>query len=100
MTRLDRKLVVLREEQEALTNESTANEELGVIVANSVAKSTRPHELAKYRLHVEEVGKITSLLLGLSGRLAKAENALLGLPSHHDDRVRKNLSKFCFFFFL
>lgn len=87
MARLDRKLSVLKEEQEALTSESMANEELGTTVANSVAKSARPHELAKYRLHVEEVGKITSLLLGLSGRLAKVENALLGLPSHHDDRV-------------
>ncbi|KAK6629129.1 hypothetical protein RUM43_002946 [Polyplax serrata] len=86
MARLDKKLTVLKEEQEALTKESTANEELGNVVAKIVAQSTRPHDLAKYRLHVEEISKITSLLLGLSGRLAKAENALLGLPSHHDDR--------------
>lgn len=87
MARLDKKLTVLKEEQEALTKESTANEELGNVVAKIVAQSTRPHDLAKYRLHVEEISKITSLLLGLSGRLAKAENALLGLPSHHGDRV-------------
>ncbi|KAK6627210.1 hypothetical protein RUM44_009687 [Polyplax serrata] len=86
MARLDKKLTVLKEEQEALTKESTANEELGNVVAKIVAQSTRPHDLAKYRLHVEEISKITSLLLGLSGRLAKAENALLGLPSHHGDR--------------
>ncbi|KAL0279764.1 UNVERIFIED_CONTAM: hypothetical protein PYX00_001251 [Menopon gallinae] len=86
MARLDKKLEILREEQLALLEECSANDELGATVANSVAKLARPHEAAKYRLHVEEVGKITSLLLGLSGRLARAENALLGLPSHHDDR--------------
>lgn len=87
MARLDKKLEILREEQLALLDECSANDELGATVANYVTKLARPHEAAKYRLHVEEVGKITSLLLGLSGRLARAENALLGLPSHHDDRV-------------
>ena len=33
-------------------------------------------EVDKYTLHVEEVDKITSLILGLSSRLAKTENAL------------------------
>lgn len=88
MARLDKKLEILREEQVALSEECIANEELGATVATCVNKLARPHEAAKYRLHVEEIGKITSLLLGLSGRLARAENALSGLPSHHDERVR------------
>lgn len=86
MARLDKKLEILREEQVALSDECIANEELGATVAGCVNKLARPHEAAKYRLHVEEIGKITSLLLGLSGRLARAENALSGLPSHHDER--------------
>lgn len=36
-------------------------------------------EVEKYTLHVEEVDKITSLILGLSSRLAKTENTLANL---------------------
>lgn len=90
MARLDKKLEILRDEQVILSDECTANDELGTTVASYVSKLARPHEAAKYRHHVEEVGKITSLLLGLSGRLARAENALLGLPSDHEERVRNS----------
>jgi protein Shroom len=87
MARLDRKLQVLRGEHLVVTEESRVNDELGESVAAQVSRLARPHEASKYRLHVEEVGKITSLLLGLSGRLARAENALMGLPHHHTERV-------------
>ncbi|XP_067012486.2 protein Shroom isoform X2 [Anabrus simplex] len=86
MTRLARKLEVLRGEQLVVMEEATVNDQLGESVAAQVSRVARPHELGKYRLHVEEVGKITSLLLGLSGRLARAENALMGLPLHHSER--------------
>ena len=87
MIRLDKKLVVLRAEQEAVKEEGEVNEALGARVAKRVAAVARTAEASKYRLHVEEVGKITSLLLGLSGRLARAENALHGMPSDHAERV-------------
>ncbi|XP_049785959.1 uncharacterized protein LOC126188401 [Schistocerca cancellata] len=86
MLRLDRKLEVLRGEHLVVREESRVNDELGESVAAQVSRLARPHEAAKYRLHVEEVGKITSLLLALSGRLARAENALMGLPDNHADR--------------
>ncbi|XP_012279440.1 protein Shroom [Orussus abietinus] len=86
MIRLDKKLVVLRAEQEAVREEGEVNEALGARVASRVAAVARPAEASKYRLHVEEVGKITSLLLGLSGRLARAENALFGMPADHAER--------------
>ena len=87
MLRLDKKVVVLRAEQEAVREEGELNEALGARVASRVSAVARPAEASKYRLHVEEVGKITSLLLGLSGRLARAENALYGMPSDHPERV-------------
>lgn len=90
MSRLTRKLNVLRAEAIAVGEESRVNEALGTSVGERVSSLARPHEAAKFRLHVKEVGHITSLLLGLSGRLARAENALLGLPENHDDRVRTN----------
>lgn len=85
--RLDKKLVVLREEQEAVQEESELNESLGGRVASKLESVARTAEVSKYRLHVEEVGKITSLLLSLSGRLARAENALYGMPADHPERV-------------
>lgn len=95
MARLDRKLQVLRGEHLVVTEESRVNDELGESVAAQVSRLARPHEASKYRLHVEEVGKITSLLLGLSGRLARAENALMGLPHHHTERVSVILLQTC-----
>ncbi|RZF47588.1 hypothetical protein LSTR_LSTR012210 [Laodelphax striatellus] len=87
MCRLSRKLVVLREEAVAVVEETSLNETLGETVhARASAQGARPHELAKLRLHVKEVGHITQLLLGLSGRLARAENALLGMDTAHCDR--------------
>ncbi|KAG7187684.1 hypothetical protein KM043_016740 [Ampulex compressa] len=86
MMRLDKKLVVLRAEQEAVREEGEVNEALGARVGTRISAMARPAEASKYRLHVEEVGKITSLLLGLSGRLARAENALYGMPADHAER--------------
>ncbi|KZC04893.1 Protein Shroom [Dufourea novaeangliae] len=86
MMRLDKKLVVLRAEQETVREEGEVNDALGARVATRIAAVARPPEASKYRLHVEEVGKITSLLLGLSGRLARAENALHGMPADHAER--------------
>lgn len=86
MIRLNKKLVVLRAEEEAIREEDELNEALGARVAKQVASVARPAELSKYRLHVEEVGKITSLLLGLSGRLARAENTLHGMAADHAER--------------
>ncbi|XP_043286569.1 protein Shroom [Venturia canescens] len=84
--RLDKKVLVLRAEQEAVREEGELNEALGSRVSSRVSAVARPAEASKYRLHVEEVGKITSLLLGLSGRLARAENALYGMSADHPER--------------
>ena len=43
---------------------------------------TKQSECLKYRLHVEEIDKITSLLLGLSGRLARTENSIASLEAN------------------
>lgn len=96
MARLDKKLEILRDERIALTEESAANEELGRSVAATVSRLARPSEAAKYRLHVEETGKITSLLLGLSGRLARTENILAGLAPDDPERVIFLIFFFCF----
>ncbi|XP_049819854.1 protein Shroom isoform X2 [Aethina tumida] len=86
VSRLDRKLEVLRGEQLVVLDECKINDELGENVENHIHRVARPQETAKFRLHVEEVGKITSLLLSLSGRLARAENALMGMSDDHPEK--------------
>ncbi|XP_050522811.1 uncharacterized protein LOC126895228 isoform X2 [Daktulosphaira vitifoliae] len=86
VSRLDRKLKVLREEQVALIEETTVNEALGVTVFDRVKALAKTPEANKFKTHVQEVGHITSLLLSLSGRLAKVENALLELELEHPEK--------------
>jgi protein Shroom len=86
VNRLDRKLEVLRSEQLVVSEECKINDDLGDNVEAHIRRLARPHEADKFRLHIEEVGKITSLLLGLSGRLARAENALMGMSEDHPER--------------
>ncbi|XP_045464053.1 protein Shroom [Harmonia axyridis] len=86
VNRLGKKLDVLKTEQEAVEEESRINEELGQNVESHISRVARPQEAAKFRLHVAEIGKITSLLLGISGRLARAENALIGMAEDHNER--------------
>ncbi|XP_057379868.1 uncharacterized protein LOC130702235 isoform X2 [Daphnia carinata] len=81
VSRLARKLDVLRSEREAIQEEVEANELLGRSVTSRVACVATPAETNKVFLHVAEVDKITALLLALAGRLARAQNALLSLPN-------------------
>ena len=77
MGSIGRKLDILKAEQEAIKDEMRINHDLGAEVTTRVEAMARLAESQKYKLHVEEIDKITSLLLGLSGRLARAENALM-----------------------
>jgi len=87
---LDRKLKVLRDEKIALIEETAMNETLGETVASRVKAVAKPQEANKFKTHVQEVGHITSLLLSLSGRLARVENALLDLlDPNHLEKVEK-----------
>ena len=91
VSRLARKLDVLRSEREAIQEEVEANELLGRSVTSRVACVATPAETNKVFLHVAEVDKITALLLALAGRLARAQNALLSLPNETEaqEKVKK-----------
>merc|ERR1712203_727941 len=75
ISRISTKLEVLRAELTNLKTETKTNEEVGRQITVKVMQVARPNECEKYKLHVEEIDKITSLLLGLAARLARAENA-------------------------
>lgn len=88
---IGRKLEILRAEREAIKEEMRLNQELGTEVTSKVEARARLAEAEKYKLHVEEIDKITSLLLGLSGRLARAENALIMLVDDADPEEKRIL---------
>lgn len=88
---ITRKLKILRMEQLAIREEIRINDELGSAVSNRVEQLAKSNEVDKFKLHVEEVEKITSLLLGLSGRLARAQNALMTLAETANPEEKKSL---------
>lgn len=88
--RLGKKLLVLSNEQTSIAEESNANDLLGADVALKVAQKCRPSDASKFRSYVDDVGYITMLLLSLSGRLARTDNALHTLAaddSHPDKKI-------------
>lgn len=76
---LSKKLQVLREARESLQEDVLDNNALGDEVEARVQQVCKPNELDKFRMFVGDLDKIVSLLLSLSGRLARVENALNSL---------------------
>lgn len=89
MESLSRKLAVLREAQRGLQEDISANGVLGEEVAARLQALCTPGEFDKYRLFVGDLDKVVNLLLSLSGRLARVENALNALGPHaaSEDKV-------------
>lgn len=85
-----RKLNTLHIEQEGIREEISQNDILGQEITERVEEVAKQNEIEKYRLHVEELDKIINLLLSLSGRLARAQNALTNLSedvSHEEKKI-------------
>ena len=84
---------MLRVELQSLKSETKTNEEIGRQITVKVMQVAQPNECEKFKLHVEEIDKITSLLVGLAGRLAKAENSF-SLCTDTTEKVNLNKSIF------
>lgn len=76
---LAKKLEVLREARQSLQEDVEDNEALGREVEAIVQHVCQPNQLDKFRMFVGDLDKVVSLLLSLSGRLARVENALNSL---------------------
>lgn len=85
INQITRKISVLNQEQTAITDETSINDELGSSLVAKVADKMRPIDATKFRTYIDDVGHITSLLLSLSGRLAKAENSLTALDEQNPE---------------
>ncbi|XP_054722221.1 uncharacterized protein LOC129231861 isoform X2 [Uloborus diversus] len=88
---IGKKVDTLKIQQNSVKEEIIKNEMFGQEISNRLGKLAKPNELEKFNLHVEEMEKILSLLLSLSGRLAKAENILENLPKESNLEEKKIL---------
>ncbi|XP_072246142.1 protein Shroom2 [Leuresthes tenuis] len=90
---LSKKLQVLREARESLQEDILDNNSLGDEVEARVQQVCKPNELDKFRMFVGDLDKVVSLLLSLSGRLARVENALNSLEEDATPEERRTLTE-------
>lgn len=81
-------------EQTILAEESIVNDNLGHEIAFKVAQKLKPGEFTKFRSYVDDIGYVTILLLSLSGRLARIENALHSISEESNDKVLNSSKTF------
>ncbi|XP_077440079.1 LOW QUALITY PROTEIN: protein Shroom2 [Vanacampus margaritifer] len=93
MDSLSRKLQVLREARQSLQEDVLDNNALGDEVEARVQQVCKPNELDKFRMFVGDLDKVVSLLLSLSGRLARVENALNSLDQEATPEERRTLTE-------
>lgn len=90
---LSKKLQVLKEAQESLQEDVQDNNALGEEVEAIVQGVCKPNELDKFRMFVGDLDKVVNLLLSLSGRLARVENALNSLEEDASLEERRTLTE-------
>ncbi|XP_062236905.1 protein Shroom2-like [Platichthys flesus] len=90
---LARKLEVLREARQSLQDDVEDNETLGREVEVTVQRLCQPNQLDKFCMFVGDLDKVVSLLLSLSGRLARVENALNSLEDEASPEEKRNLTE-------
>ncbi|XP_017523970.3 protein Shroom4 isoform X2 [Manis javanica] len=78
---IGRKLSVLQEAQRGLLEDISANSALGEKVEANLKAVCKSNEFEKYCLFIGDLDKVVNLLLSLSGRLARVENALNSIDS-------------------
>ncbi|KAK7893242.1 hypothetical protein WMY93_022394 [Mugilogobius chulae] len=90
---LAHKLDVLRDARESLQEDVEQNEALGRDVEATVQRLCRPNQLDRFRMFVGDLDKVVSLLLSLSGRLARVENALNSLEEDAPNTEKHTLTE-------
>lgn len=81
---------MLREARETLLEDIQANNILGEEVESIVKEVCKSNEFDKFKMFIGDLDKVVNLLLSLSGRLARVENALNNLDENTspEERVR------------
>lgn len=95
MQALQASIKVLQGEREVLAEQQKRFGALGGGMDDLVQERCKPNEKEKYCMFVGDQEKIVNLLLSLSARLARVENALAALrdeesPESAEERVRSD----------
>ncbi|KAK9401933.1 protein Shroom2-like [Crotalus adamanteus] len=90
---ISRKLKVLKEARETLLEDIQANNHLGDEVEIVVKEVCKSNEFDKFRMFIGDLDKVVNLLLSLSGRLARVENALNNLDENASPEERILIEK-------
>ncbi|XP_042189793.1 protein Shroom2 isoform X2 [Callorhinchus milii] len=90
---ISKKLQVLREARESLQDDIQANNLLGGEVEVYVKEVCKPNEFDKFKMFIGDLDKVVNLLLSLSGRLARVENALNTLDESASPEERRTLTQ-------
>ncbi|CAF1556406.1 unnamed protein product [Adineta ricciae] len=81
---LKKRLESLKENQRIIHEETEDNKILGAKLISIIESTAEPNEIEKFKLHINEIDTITSVLLKLSSRLAKVDNDLSSLPENSE----------------
>ena len=76
-----------RKHQQLLKESTKSNEDVGKEILSHLRDVCQQQEIDKVKLFTEEVDKITSLIIGLSSRLAKV-NAASAKNTHPDEKLQ------------
>lgn len=95
--RLDRKLIVMKEEQLKLMREIEFNESSGQRLFCTMKKQLTVNEYEKILLHVNEIEKVTKLILSLKLRLKRVEAELKERnereQEQHINEIKSNMNE-------
>ena len=83
-----------RKHQKLLKESTKNNEDVGKEVLAELKQVCQQQEIDKVKLFTEEVDKITSLIIGLSSRLAKV-NASSAKNTHLDEKLQVIQDLYC-----
>ena len=86
---IEQKLTDLNAQKLSVEECIRQNEALGQGITCLVESRATSKEYSKFRLHIEDIDKITSLLVSLSGRLARVESAILAIDAGEDSTEDK-----------
>ncbi|KAL5012852.1 hypothetical protein ScPMuIL_011403 [Solemya velum] len=90
MDSIVKKLDILKDERRDLQREVEDNELIGKKIDSIVEEKCSRQQRDKFRTYIDDMDKIVKLLLKLSGLLARAENAVQGLPTNAADHQKKS----------
>lgn len=74
-----------------LKDSTKNNEEVGKEILSELKDVSQQQEIDKVKLFTEETDKITSLIIGLSSRLAKVNASGAKMASHPDEKLQVKL---------